>query len=117
MNALDLALNGAVQRNALADAASIVSQLVTAGATMTGNSKAYQNGTTPHHWRRFHDRGASNSDGGGGGGPRAPRASAAAEANLRRTQHAAGRVADDDYEVTTGYVKVDSSGGEVAPDQ
>ena len=42
MNALDLALNGSAGPDAIADDTSVVSQLVMAGATMTGNSKAWQ---------------------------------------------------------------------------
>ena len=42
MNALDLALNGSAGPDAIADDTSVVSQLVMAGATMIGNSKAWQ---------------------------------------------------------------------------
>ena len=42
MNALDLALNGSAGPDAIADDTSVVSQLVMAGATMAGNSKAWQ---------------------------------------------------------------------------
>ena len=50
MNALDLALNGAAGKNAIADPTSIVYQLVKAGATMTGNSKAWQRKSNPALW-------------------------------------------------------------------
>ena len=105
MNALDLALNNSAGLSALGDSSSIVSQLVTAGATMTGNSKAWQQGMTPHRWRRVQDPAASSSDG--------PRLPARVEAERRRTLNATGRVADDDYEATAGNVAlVELSDGE-----
>ena len=49
MNALDLALNGGVVPPYASD--SLVGTLVTAGAVMTGNSRAYQTGRNPTQWR------------------------------------------------------------------
>ena len=98
MNALDLALNGmSDEKKALAEKSSIVSQLVTAGATMTRNSKAWQTGKTPFHWRRVPVSGAGSSGDGGGGGPRA---SAASEQVGRLAARRTGRIADDDPMLT-----------------
>ena len=49
--ALDLALDGGVARPEHS-ANSIVGMLVTAGASMTGNSLAMQSGSTPFQWKR-----------------------------------------------------------------
>ena len=94
LNALDLALNSTAGQTALDDSSSIVSQLVTAGATMTGNSKAWQRGLTPHRWRRVHDPAAGSSDG--------ARQPARVEADRRRNLNKTGRVADDEYQATAG---------------
>ena len=107
MNALDLALNTSAGPSALNESSSIVSQLVTAGATMTGNSRAWQQGLTPHRWKRVHDPAAAA---GPSGGTRQP---ARFEADRRRTLNRTGRVADDEYQATAGNLaSVDISDAE-----
>jgi hypothetical protein len=104
MNALDLALNVAAGRNAIADPTSIVYQLVKAGATMTGNSKAWQQKSTPDRWRRVEvSGGASSTDG--------PRQPTRLQQELRRERNATGRLADDSFAdlVTAGGVDEDPS--------
>ena len=100
MNALDLALNGAAGKNAIADPKSIVYQLVKAGATMTGNSKAWQRKSNPALWRGVAVSGAGSSTDG-------PRQAARLQQELRRDMNATGRLADNSYEVTTGNVDDD----------
>ena len=87
MNALDLALNGSVGKEV--GPQSMVGIMVTAGAIMTGNSKAYIDGTTPHQWRRqagplFHYP----------AGAIVPRSTAASQAVFRRSD-GIGRAVDD----------------------
>ena len=64
---------------------------------MTGNSKAWQQGLTPHRWKRVHDPAAAAAD--PSGGTRQP---ARFEADRRRTLNHTGRVADDEYQATAG---------------
>ena len=89
MNALDLAINGSSGQKSWSEAGSLVALLVKAGATMTGNSRAYQEGTTPFRWKRWKgDAGASSSS-----GPPGPWA--ASQADQRRTAKATGRITLD----------------------
>ena len=89
MNALDLAINGSSGQKSWSDRGSLVALLVKAGATMTGNSKAYQQCTTPFRWkRRKGDTDASSSR--GDAGPWA-----ASQADQRRAAKATGRITLD----------------------
>ena len=83
--ALDLALDGGRFSNTVASS-SIVGMLVTAGAEMTGNSRAMRTGSTPFEWKR--QAGPAGSVPTGGGRP-----SASSQRTLRRSEPCA-RVAD-----------------------
>jgi len=85
--ALDLALDGGRYTDMVASN-SIVSMLVTAGASMTGNSRVMQTESTPYEWKRQAGPAVFPPVPTGGGRP-----SASSQRTLRRSEPCA-RVAD-----------------------
>ena len=108
--ALDLALDGGRFSNTVASS-SIVGMLVTAGAEMTGNSRAMRTGSTPFEWRTQAGPAGSVLTGGG-------RPSASSQRNLRRSDTCA-RVADgpdeDVVDVGPGQVVVCGAPEDISP--